>query len=119
MFQTKIVEKRETHVLCSVFFPLENCAAYAIMWENVVERGRPQMTICRMRIACWIPEATNTHTGCVKLIAFPLQQWLYERASMLRYTLYCLSCFVLLRIKNKCEELKGHFCSRKKSYSRL
>jgi hypothetical protein len=27
-----------------------------------------------------------THSGCVILIALPLQQWLHERASMLRYT---------------------------------
>jgi len=24
------------------------------MWKNKVERGRPQMTIRRMRFACWI-----------------------------------------------------------------
>jgi len=42
------------------------------------------MTIGRMRIACWISKATNTHTGCVILINFQLQQWLYERAPMLR-----------------------------------
>jgi len=39
------------------------------MWKNV-EQGRPQMTIWRMRIACWIPKATNTRTGCVILIVF-------------------------------------------------
>jgi len=32
------------------------------MWKNIVERDRPQMTIWRMRIACWIPKVTNTHT---------------------------------------------------------
>ena len=56
------------------------------MWKNVTERGRPQMTLWNMRIACWIHKATNTHTGCVILIAFSLQQRLHERASMLRYT---------------------------------
>jgi len=30
--------------------------------ENIVERSKPQMIIWRMRIACWIPKATNTHT---------------------------------------------------------
>jgi hypothetical protein len=55
------------------------------MWENNVERGRPQTTIWRMPIACWIPKATNTHSQYVILIAFPQQQWLNERASMLRY----------------------------------
>ena len=29
---------------------------------------------------------THTHTGCLILVAFPLQQWLHERASLLRYT---------------------------------
>ena len=56
------------------------------MWKNIVDRGRPQMTICRMHIACWIPKATNTHSGCIILMAFPLQQWFHERASMLRCT---------------------------------
>ena len=56
------------------------------MWKNMVERGRRQMTIWRMRIACWIPKATDTHSEYAKRIAFPLQQWLYERASMLRCT---------------------------------
>jgi hypothetical protein len=26
-----------------------------------------------MRLAYWVPKATNTHTGCVIIIAFPLQ----------------------------------------------
>ena len=38
------------------------------------------MTIWRMRIACWIPKATNTHSEYVVLIFFPLQQWLHERS---------------------------------------
>jgi len=42
--------------------------------------------IRRMRIACWITNATNTYSEYVILIAFPLQQWLCERASMLCYT---------------------------------
>jgi len=32
------------------------------LWKNVVDPDRPQMTIWRMRIACWIPKATHTHT---------------------------------------------------------
>jgi hypothetical protein len=46
------------------------------------------MTIWRMLIACWIPRATNTHSGCLILIAMPLQQWLNERASTLRYSIF-------------------------------
>jgi len=47
---------------------------YEITWKNSVEWGRPQMTICHMRIVCWIPKATNTHTEYIILIAFPLQK---------------------------------------------
>jgi hypothetical protein len=32
------------------------------MWTNIVQPGRPQMTVRRMRIACWITKATNTHS---------------------------------------------------------
>ena len=54
--------------------------------KNVAEPGRPQMTIWRMCNACWMPKATDAHSECVTLVAFPLQQWLYERRTMLRYT---------------------------------
>jgi hypothetical protein len=38
------------------------------MWKNEVERGRPQMTLWRMRTACWIPKATNTHTHYMQFL---------------------------------------------------
>jgi len=60
------------------------------MWKNTVEQDRPQMTMWCLRIACWIPKATNRHSLCVMLIAFPLQQRLYKRASTLRFT--CVAC---------------------------
>jgi hypothetical protein len=56
------------------------------MWKIIVESDRPQMTMWRMRIARWITKATDIHSEYVVLTAFPLQQWLHERASMLRYT---------------------------------
>ena len=45
-----------------------------------------------MRFACWITNATDTHSEYVMLIAFPRQQWLLERASILRYTY--IACLV-------------------------
>ena len=71
MFWTKVVENIKTHMLYSVTF--ENHAVYEITWENIVERGRPQMAIWRLRIAYWIRKATNIHAGYVRFIAFPLQ----------------------------------------------
>ena len=44
------------------------------------------MAIWRLRVAFWIPKATNTHPQYVTLIAFPHQQRSHENASMLRYT---------------------------------
>ena len=60
--------------------------------KNIVGPDRQQMTIWRMRIACWIPKATDTHSECVIFIVFPLEQWLHERASMLRHTY--IACLV-------------------------
>jgi len=52
----------------------ENHCAFNNLFEtvrkNVVQPDRPQMTIWRMRIACWIPKATNTHSQHAILIAF-------------------------------------------------
>jgi hypothetical protein len=71
MFQTKAVEKTKAHILCPVFI-FGNDAIYEIMCKNMAQTGRPQMTIWRVRIACWIPKATNTHSEYVTLTAFPL-----------------------------------------------
>jgi hypothetical protein len=60
MFQTKVEEEIKTHILCSITFFL-NRAVYDITWKIIVERGWPRMKIWRMRIACWIPNATNNY----------------------------------------------------------
>jgi hypothetical protein len=56
MFQTEFVEKIKTCSLCSVNFSFrENCVCfYKIMWKNIIERGKPQIIIRRMRVAGWI-----------------------------------------------------------------
>jgi hypothetical protein len=73
---------------------------YEIMWKNIAKPGRPQMTTWRMRIACWIPKATNTNSEYAILIAFFMQQWLHERASMLRFTyIACVICVVLVKLR--------------------
>jgi hypothetical protein len=55
-------------VFNSVFF--QNRAVYEIMLKNTVKPYRSQMTIWSMRIAGWIPKATDTHSEYVILIAF-------------------------------------------------
>jgi len=88
MFQTKVVEEIKRHFLCSVTFFFENCTVCDIIRKNIAERGRPQMTIWRMHIACWIPFYSHT---------------------LIIYNLYCsstaavvagtrLKCFVILAL---------------------
>jgi len=50
------------------------------MYNYTVEPDIPQMTIWRMRIACWITKAGDTHTQHLILIVYTGQQWLRERA---------------------------------------
>ena len=70
MFLIKIVEEIKTQMLCSATFSFEDRALYVIMWRNIVELGRTQMTIWRMRIAYWITKATDANSQYVILICF-------------------------------------------------
>ena len=62
MFEKQnFIYNQNTRFVFSNFFP-ENRTVHKIRWKNIVERGRSQITIWRMRVACWIPKAANTHT---------------------------------------------------------
>jgi len=88
MLQTKDVEKIITHILCSVTLFVSKILRFMRKSEKKkVEPDGPHITIRRMRTARCIPKATNTHSEYVPLIAFPLQQWLLERASMFSFRL--------------------------------
>jgi len=52
-------ENRNKNFMFSSLFG--NGAVYEIMWKNIVEPGRPQMTIWCTRIAFWILNSTNIH----------------------------------------------------------
>jgi hypothetical protein len=45
MFQTKVVEKIKTHILCSISPPPKNRAIYEVILENMVQPDRPHVTI--------------------------------------------------------------------------
>ena len=61
--------------------------------------------VWRMRIACWVIKAKETHSEYVILIPFTLQQWLNERAQMSRYTYVACLCV-------RCKD--GHnFCGQR------
>jgi len=95
-FSDEFVEKTRRHILCSKTF-FFNCVVYDIVWTNIVQSDRPQMTIWRMYAAYWIPKASNAQSEYVKITAFPLQQWLHEGASLLRH-IWC-ACPLNVKLK--------------------
>ena len=74
-------ENQNTHFMINTLL-LKSCRLRDNV-EYTVEPDGPQMTIWCMRIIYWIQKSTNTHSEYIILIAFPLQQWLQERVSML------------------------------------
>ena len=71
--------RRNQNTFCSqyLFFKKKKGRViYETMW-NTVQPDRRQVTIQCMRIACWIPKATNTNSEYVIITAFPLQQRLH------------------------------------------
>jgi hypothetical protein len=101
LLRTKNVSDKSCKKTRNTHFMINNLRVFSkicILWHNVetyLERGRPQMTIWRTHIVWWMPMATIKLTGCVILIAFPLQKWLHKRASLLCYTY--IACLNFLR----------------------
>jgi hypothetical protein len=73
MLQTKFAAEIKKHNLFTITFVFENSAINLIIWKNIIELGRPHLTIWRMRIACWVPKTTDIHSEYVILTAFLLQ----------------------------------------------
>jgi len=63
MFQTKAAQKIKTHRVYVQKLYSENRVAYEIMWKNMVQTVRPQITsVTRCTdIASWITTDTHTH----------------------------------------------------------
>jgi hypothetical protein len=77
------------------FLFFENRALCEIEWKSNVGWGRTQMNVRRMRFACWILKATNTHSEYEILNAFPLQKWLPESPQC-----YVINTLFLLSLAN-------------------
>jgi hypothetical protein len=70
--------------------------------DNVEKYGAARQatgdnTIRGMCFACWITEATDTHSQCVIIIAFPQQHWLRECTSVLMLYVHHVSWSPLQR----------------------
>ena len=107
MFQTKVVEKIKTHILCSITFFRKSYG----LWDNVGKICYSSAGHVRQYGACALHarylKLQNTPSEYVTLISFPLQQWLHERSPMLRYTY--IACLV--------SYTTTHFCAVSNKYT--
>ena len=78
------------------FFP-QNLTVYEVMWKNTVKPDRPQMTIWRMRVACWISKATHTNTHTLRIFntyCFPAATMAVRTRLNNTLYLHCLYCLL-------------------------
>jgi hypothetical protein len=97
----KVVEKIKTHILYSVTFSRKSYR----LWDNVekyvtARQATDDNIIRRMRFACWITKATDTHSEYAILIVFPQGQSLLERGVLLRLYRHCLCCLLYTWFSN-------------------
>jgi len=80
-FQTNL-QRKSKHTFCVQKLPppLKIVSFLKIMWKYIAERGRPRMTIWRMRIACWTTKVTHSLTVC--------QTYCFSIATIVEMTLF-------------------------------
>ena len=82
-------ENQNTQFIFSNFI-LKNSAIYEVMWKNIADTGRPQMTIWCMHIACWLPKI---HTQESKdLICAVAETWNHPYQNFKGYFISCPWC---------------------------
>ena len=117
IFQLKVAEKIKAHILCSVTFCRKSCR----LWDNVekysgAREATYDVSIWRIRVACWISKATCTHahayalalkhkhgrahTQICNIYSFSTATMIRERASFLRYAyIVCLAYFCEVSVR--------------------
>ena len=85
MFQPNVVEKIQTHILCSItFFFYENPVVYEKLRKKYCRAVQATDDMAHPHCML-IRKATVTLSEYVIRIAFPLQQWFHERSLTLRW----------------------------------
>jgi len=78
-----VTDNNCTENVCVMSFFCKSCRLHDDMEKyGMARQATDDNIIWRNQTASWITKATNTHSEYVILIAFPLQQWLRERALM-------------------------------------
>jgi len=89
MYHPKLVEKNKTHFTFSRAPPPTKIVPFVWCGKNLYHRTGRQWQYG------YTHTHTHTHTEYVLFIAFPWQQWLCERASMLRFM--HIACLALVQ----------------------
>jgi hypothetical protein len=76
-------ENQNTHFVIKNFFRKSCPLGDNVEKYDTARQATDDNILRRMRTACWITKATNTHSEYVILIVFPQKQWLREHVSML------------------------------------
>jgi len=95
MFPKKLYRKSK-HILCFInFFFRKYCRLWDNVKTNIVEQGRPEMTVWRMCIACWMPKATGTRAEYVihKLLSHGINGYVITCSSVISFYVICLLLF--------------------------
>jgi hypothetical protein len=72
-----------------------NRALYYILWENIAEPTRPQMTIRILRIACWMPDYYKDALGICNTYCFSIASIVARtRLNVTLNVLWSVSCFL-------------------------
>ena len=80
--------KITANVFCSITFPRNKCS----LWNKLEKYSTDGKIIRRMRFACWITKATETHRICNTYCYYMATMTLPTRLSVTFYV-HCLSCF--------------------------
>jgi hypothetical protein len=117
MFQINIVEEMKIHILYSIRFFRKSCR----LWDNVEKcdsARQATMTIYvigRMRFACWITKATDTHSEYVILLVFHGNKGCTNAPRFNVYTY--IACLVLfLRRPPRIQEWSWNISSKTRLY---
>ena len=85
---SEVVEKTETHILCSASFFEKR------LWDNV-EQSRPEMTICHVCVARWVPKATSKHSDYVILNWLSTATMVVQMHFNVMLFVHCLSWYII------------------------
>ena len=107
-FRIKIVEKIKIFCFQQILL-FKNRTVYEIIWKYMLVPDRPQVTLWRMRFACWISKATNIYSEYVFFFFFHFNSG-YANAPQC-HVIRTLACLVTISC-HLCRGVSSDFLSQ-------